>query len=174
VVYGVMAEYETPADLFHAAERVREEGYTRVEAYSPFPVHGLDAVLGHPGSKVPWIVLLGAIAGATGGLALQVWTAAIDYPIMIAGKPYMSLPAFVPVTFELGVLLSAFAALFGMLGLNGLPRPYHPVFTHSRFSRATDDRFFLAVEAADPLFEAQRVRKLLAETGGAHVELVEG
>lgn len=172
--YGVMAEYANSRDLLHAAQSVRDRGFTRIEAYSPIPVHGIDQALGHPGSKVPWIVLMGAFAGGTGGLALQWWTSAIDYPIRIAGKPFLSLPAFVPVTFELAVLLSAFAAVFGMLALNGLPRPFHPVFTHSRFSGVTTDRFFLAIEKRDPLFDLEGAKKALAETGGSHIEVVEG
>jgi len=120
-IFGVMAEFATPRDLLHAAEKVRAEGYVKLDAYSPFPVHGLDRVLGVPGSKVPWIVLAGAIAGGIGGLLLQWWTSAVDYPIKIAGKPFFSIPAFVPVTFELTILLSAFAAVFGMLFEVSLP-----------------------------------------------------
>jgi len=173
-IYGVMAEYATTQDLLHAAERVRAQGYSRLDAYSPFPVHGLDRVLGNPGSKVPWIVLLGAIFGGSFGLWLQWWTAAVNYPIKVAGKPYFSIPAFVPVTFELTVLFSAFATLLGMLALNKLPQYYHPVFKHSTFHRASDDRFFLAIEADDPMFEVEKARQLLISTGGANVELVEG
>jgi hypothetical protein len=170
--YGVLAEFATPAELLHAAGRLRANGYTRIEAYSPFPIHGLDTALGHPGSKVPWIVLGGAVVGGLSGLALQWWTSAVDYPIRIAGKPYFSVPAFVPVIFELTVLFSAFAALLGMLFLNGLPRPHHPVFLHPRFARATDDRFFLAIEAGDPLFDLERARRDLAASGGDAVEVV--
>ena len=172
-IFGVMAEFATPGDLLHAAEKIREEGYVKVDAYSPFPVHGLDRVLGVPGSRVPWIVLVGAVAGGSGGLLLQWWTSAVDYPIKIAGKPFFSLPAFVPVTFELTILLSAFAAVFGMLFLNRLPLPYHPVFKHSTFRRASDDRFFLAIEAEDPRFEVDRARRSLEAVGGAHVEVLE-
>jgi hypothetical protein len=173
-VYGVVAEFATTQDLLHAAERVRAQGYSRLDAYTPFPVHGLDRVLGTPGSKVPWIVLLGAVFGGSFGLWLQWWTAAVNYPIKVAGKPYFSIPAFVPVTFELTVLFSAFACLFGMLALNRLPQYYHPVFKHPSFARATDDRFFLAIEAEDPLFEVEKARQLLITTGGSNVEVVEG
>jgi len=172
-IFGVMAEFATPRDLLHAAEKVRAEGYVNVDAYSPFPVHGLDRALGVPGSKVPWIVLAGAITGGIGGLLLQWWTSAVDYPIKIAGKPFFSIPAFVPVTFELTILLSAFAAVFGMLFLNRLPQPYHPVFKHSTFKRASDDRFFLAIEATDPAFDADTARRVLEAAGGAHVEVLE-
>lgn len=172
-IFGVMAEYATPGDLMRAAVGLKEKGWTSMEAYSPFPVHGIDVALGHAGSKVPWIVLGGAFAGAGGGLLLQWWTSAVSYPLWIAGKPLFSIPAFVPITFELGVLFSAFAALFGMLGLNKLPKPYDPVFKHSRFDRVTDDRFFLSIEAKDPLFDLAGAQKALADLGGTHVEVLE-
>ena len=171
--YGVMAEFTTPAELLRAAGRLRARGYKNIEAYSPFPIHGLDQALGHGGSKVPWIVLGGAIVGASSGLLLQWWTSAVDYPIKVGGKPYFSIPAFVPITFELGVLFSAFAALLGMLALNKLPQPYHPVFTHSQFRRATDDRFFLAVESADPMFNVERAERDLGDAGGQNIEVLQ-
>ncbi len=172
-VYGVVAEFTTTQDLLHAAERVRAEGWTRLDAYTPFPVHGLDRVLGQGGSKVPWIVLMGSILGFSGGLWLQWWTAAVNYPIKIAGKPYFSIPAFVPVTFEATILISAFAAVFGMLALNRLPQLYHPVFKHPTFHRASNDRFFLAIEADDPKFDRERAREMLVRAGGGSVEVVE-
>ena len=172
-LFGVMAEFATPAELLHAAHEIRGQGFTQVEAYSPFPIHGLDIALGHPGSKVPWIVLMGGLAGAGGGLLLQWWTSAVEYPIRIAGKPLFSIPAFVPVTFELGVLFSAFAALLGMLALNGLPKPFDPAFRHSRFDRVTDDRLFMSIEASDPLFDMAGAQKALASVGGTHIEVLE-
>jgi len=171
--YGVMAEFATPAELLRAAGRLRARGYTKIEAYSPFPIHGLDTALGHGGSKVPWIVLCGAVVGASSGLALQWWTSAVSYPIRVGGKPFFSVPAFVPITFELGVLFSAFAALLGMLALNRLPQPYHPVFNHSRFHRVTDDRFFLAVEAGDPMFNVERAEHDLSDAGGLNIEVLQ-
>lgn len=171
--WGAMAEFDSPADLMHAVESLREQGYSRIEAFTPFPVHGLDEAIGHPGSKVPWIVLGGAFTGGSLGLALQAWTSAVDYPIKIAGKPFLSLPAFVPVTFELAILLSAFAAVFGMLALNGLPRLFHPTFTHTRFERVTDDKFFLAIQGDDPRFQPERATGALAGVGGKHVEVLE-
>ena len=171
--YGVMAEFATPGELLHAAGRLRAHGYKKLEAYSPFPVHGLDVALGQPGSKVPWIVLGGGLTGAACGFLLQWWTSAVDYPIRIAGKPYFSWPAFVPVTFELGVLFSAFAAILGMLALNRLPQPYHPAFGHSRFRKVTDDGFFLAIEADDPQFSVDRALRDLAGAGGSHIEVLE-
>ena len=171
--YGVMAEFTTPAALLRAAGRLRARGYRNIEAYSPFPIHGLDTALGHGGSKVPWIVLCGAVVGASSGLLLQWWTSAVAYPIRVGGKPYFSVPAFVPITFELGVLFSAFAALLGMLALNRLPQPYHPVFNHSHFRRVTDDRFFLAVESGDPMFNVERAERDLADAGGIHIEVLQ-
>jgi hypothetical protein len=172
-VYGVMAQFETPGDILHAAEKIRDMGYTRCDAFTPFPVHGLDDALRIPGSKVPWIVLAGAFAGGSGAILMQWWMSAVDYPIKIAGKPFFSIPAFVPVTFELSILLSAFAAVLGMLVLNGLPRLYHPVFKHSTFHRATDDKFFLAIESRDPKFRPETARQALIEVGGSNVEVVE-
>ncbi|HYV51480.1 MAG TPA: DUF3341 domain-containing protein [Dongiaceae bacterium] len=171
--YGVMAEFVTPAELLRAAGRLRARGYKNIEAYSPFPIHGLDTALGHGGSKIPWIVLGGAVLGASSGLLLQWWTSAVSYPIKVGGKPYFSVPAFVPITFELGVLFSAFAALLGMLALNRLPQPYHPVFNHTHFHRATDDRFFLAVESVDPMFNVERAERDLSDAGGQNIEVVQ-
>ena len=172
-LFGVMAEFSSASDLLHAAKEIRGKGFTRIEAYSPFPIHGLDNALGHPGSKVPWIVLAGGLTGAGGGMLLQWWTSAVEYPIRIAGKPFFSIPAFVPVTFELGVLFAAFAAILGMLALNRLPKPYDPVFRHSRFDRVTDDCFFLSIEATDPLFDRAGAQEALAKAGGTHIEGLE-
>jgi hypothetical protein len=172
-VHAVMAQFETPADIYRAAEGLREEGWSRVEAFTPFPIHGLDHVLGAPGTKIPWVVLGAATTGAASGLLLQWWTSAVDYPIKIAGKPYFSIPAFIPVTFELTVLFSAIGALLGMLALNRLPQLYHPVFKHSTFHRATDDRFFLAIEARDPRFDIETAQRSLAAHGGSHIEVLE-
>lgn len=173
-LYGMVAEFDSPGALLHAAEATRNAGYKRVDACSPFPIHGIDKALKIPGSKVPWLVLGGAFTGGIGALALQWWTSAIDYPIKIAGKPYLSLPAFVPVIFELTVLLSAFAAVFGMLALNGLPRLYHPAFNHSRFHKVTDDGFFLIIESEDPMFSRSTTRDFMAGLGGTHIEEVRG
>jgi len=172
-VYGVMAEFDTPAGILEAAEFLRDRGYTRCDAFTPFPVHGLDSALEIPGSKVPWIILGGAAIGGSAGLLMQWWMSAVDYPLRIAGKPFFSFPAFVPVTFELTVLLSAFSAVLGMLVLNGLPRLYHPAFKHPRWHRATDDGFFLVIESRDPKFRVDSARRFLEEAGGKHVEVLE-
>jgi hypothetical protein len=149
-VYGILAEYETPADLYHACEKVRDAGYGAWDAHTPFPVHGLERAMGLRPSIVPWIVCVMGFSGAALGFLLQWWTSAVDYPLIISGKPFNSYPAFVPVTFELGILLGSFGAVFGMFGLNKLPTLYHSVFNSRRFARCTDDRFFISIEARDP------------------------
>ncbi len=171
-VWGLLAEYPDPHALVHAAEAVREAGYTRWDAHAPFVVHGLDEAMGIRPSRLPFVVFAGGLAGAVGGLALQWWTNAVDYPFLISGKPIFSLPANVPVAFEMTILLAAISALLGMLAANGLPRLFHPLFRVERFRRATDDRFFISVEAADPRFGPEATRRLLEATGAVAVEEV--
>lgn len=170
--YALLAEFETPQALYHACEKVRDEGFRRWDAFSPFPVHGLDRAMGVPRSKLPWIVLVCGLSGAGLGFWLQAWVSASAYPVIVAGKALLSWQAFVPVTFEVGVLLGAFGAVFGMFALNGLPRLHHPLFNSDRFEAVTDDRFFIAIEADDPRYDAERTRALLLDAGAAHVELV--
>jgi hypothetical protein len=170
VLHGYLVEFETPEALLSAARRVRDEGFTRWDAYSPFPVHGLERAMGIRSTRLPLVVLGGGVAGAVLGRLLQWWTNAFDYPYRISGKPFDSLPASVPVMFELTILLAAFGAFLGMLAFNGLPRFYHPVFRSARFARATNDRFFLAVDADDPRFDRERTRTFLGSLGGTHVE----
>lgn len=172
-VYGLLAEYETAADLYHACEKVRDAGYGAWDAYSPFPVHGLEKAMGLRASIVPWIVAFMGFTGAGLGFLLQYWTSAVDYPLIISHKPYNSFQAFVPVTFEAGILLGAFGAVFGMFGLNKLPQLYHSLFNSNRFSRVTDDRFFIAIEARDPRYDVEDTRALLESTGAVAVEEVE-
>lgn len=169
-IWGLLAEFDNPQQLFTACESVRDEGYRHWDAHTPFPVHGLDGAMGMSASKVPWIVLGMALMGTTIGLTLQWWTSAVDYPIMIAGKPFESWPAWVPVTFELTILLGAFGAVFGMLGLNKLPTFNHPLFNSQRFERATDDKFFIAIESRDPNYDAKKTKKLLQKLGATNVE----
>ena len=171
--FGLLAEYESASAVYHACEKVRDAGYRRWDSYTPFPVHNLDKAMGLKPSVLPWIVFAMGMTGASSALLLQWWTAAVDYPIIIAGKPYFSYQAFVPVTFELGVLFSAFGAVFGMLGLNKLPMWYHSLFNSDRFARVTDDKFFIAIEARDPKYDLERTRKLLEGTGATFVEEVE-
>jgi hypothetical protein len=166
-IYGLMAEFDDPEALVEAAQRTYVEGYRRLDAFSPFPVHGLGHAIGLRRTEVPLIVLLGGLAGASGGFLLQYWTAAVNYPINVGGRPYVSWPSFIPVTFEMLVLIAALSAVFGMLALNGLPMPYHPVFNVPSFQLATRDRFFLLVMATDPKFDRVETRRFL-QTLGAH------
>jgi Alternative complex III, ActD subunit len=160
-VYGVMGEFAGVAELVHAIEGVRAKGYTRIDAYSPFPSHEIIHAMHLPPSRLPWIVLAGGLLGLAGGYFLQIYSAVIDYPTNIGGKPLHSWPFFVPVTFECTILGAALAAVFGMLALNRLPTPYHPVFNHPKFALASRESFFLCVEATDPKFDADEVAELL-------------
>ena len=171
--YGLLAEFSTPAALFHACERVRDAGFTRWDAHSPFPVHGLERAMGLKRSPLPWIVLVMGLLGAAAGFGLQWWVHAVAYPLVISGKPYVSWPAYIPITFEVAVLFAAFGAVFGMFGLNRLPMHYHPLFRSKVFERATDDAFFISIESWDPRFNPSDTRKLLESLGARSVELVE-
>jgi hypothetical protein len=170
--HGMLAEYSTTASIYHACEKVRDAGYTRWDAHTPFPVHGLDAAMGLSRSKLPWFVLFCGLSGASLAFALQWWTSVVAQPLVIAGKPLFSWQAFVPVTFEVGVLFAAFGAVFGMLAMNGLPQLYHSVFHSERFSRASDDRFFISIESTDPNYDETKTRALLEEAGADHVEFI--
>jgi hypothetical protein len=163
--YGLMAEFDSPEALLEAGRRAFAEGFRRMDAYSPFPVDGLAEAIGFHRTRVPLIVLIGGIIGCLGGFYLQYWVAVIDYPINIGGRPLNSWPSFIPVTFELTILLAALAAFFGVLALNRLPMPYHPVFNVERFELASRNRFFLCIEAADTNFELERTRRFLDEIG---------
>ena len=172
-IYGLLAEYETAADVFHACERIRDAGYAAWDAHTPYPVHGLEKAMGLRTSIVPWIVAVMGFSGAGLGFLMQYWMSAVDYPLIISAKPFNSYQAFVPVIFELGILLGSFGAVFGMFGLNRLPTLYHSLFNSERFKRVTDDRFFISIEARDPKYDPERTRTLLESTGALHVEEVE-
>ncbi len=170
-LHGILAEFSNPGELVKAANTVRSAGYQQFDTYSPFPIHGMDEAMGLKKSKVGLIVLISGIIGGCGALLMMIWMLGIDYTIDISGKPHINLPAFVPITFELTVLLSSFGALFGMLGLNKLPKHYNPLFNSERFSKhATDDGFFLCIESKDSLFAEDKVKHLFEETGARHVE----
>jgi hypothetical protein len=171
-LYGIMAEFEQPEHVLEATKRAYAAGYRRMDAYSPLPIHGLSEALGFQKTKLPLIVLIGGIIGCLGGFGLQYWASVINYPIIIGGKPMNSWPAFIPITFECTILFAALSAVFGMLALNGLPQPYHPVFNVDRFERATRDRFFLCIEARDKQFDRMQTRKFLEGLGANEVSEV--
>jgi len=172
-VYGALAEFATPAALYKACELVRDAGFTRWDAHTPFPVHGLEGAMGMKRSKLPWIILFMGLGGAATGFGLQTWVHMSAYPLVISGKPLFTWPAFIPITFELGVLGGALGAVFGMLALNKLPMHHHPLFEVPRFARFADDRFFISIESWDPKFDATGTVRLLQQAGAIHVDLVE-
>lgn len=172
-LYGVMAEFETANQLLHAAEKVRDAGYKHMDAYAPFPVEGLTEALGLGRNKVALVTLLGGLCGGLGGFGFEYWVNVISYPMNIAGRPLNSWPAFIPVTFELTVLGAALSAVFGMIAMNGLPRPHHPVFNIHRFSRASTDRFFICIEATDPKFHLADTARFLEGLHPQHVTEVQ-
>lgn len=172
-VYGLLAEFSDPGELLHAAEAVREEGYHHFDTHSPFPIHGMDDAMGLGNSKVGYFTFLGGLTGFAAAYLLQWWTSAVDYPLNIGGKPFFAVEPSVPIMFELTVLFASFGALAGMLALNGLPRPYNPLFYSDRFSGATDDRFFLHIAASDPQFDVEESAAFLRRIGARHIELVQ-
>jgi hypothetical protein len=171
-VYGLIAEFDEPTTLVAATHRAYHAGYRRMDAYSPFPIEELHEALGSRRTPLPLIVLIGGIVGCIGGYALQYWVSAIAYPLNIGGKPLNSWPAFIPVTFECTILVAALSAVLGMLALNGLPMPYHPVFNVSRFALASRNRFFLCIEATDKQFGLEETRKFLETLGPREVTTV--
>ena len=173
VVWGLMAEFDNPGALSHAAVAVRDAGYRKWDVYSPFPVHGMDEAMGAPPSKVPWVMGAMALTGFSCALSMQWWMASVDYKIVTAGKPLFAWEQFTPVMFELSVLFAAFGAVFGMLILNLLPRWNHPLPTKARFLRVSDDRFIIAIESGDALFDKHSTRQLLEKLGGRHIDVVE-
>ena len=172
-IYGLLAEFDNPEELVAAARRAREAGYRKMDAYTPFPVEELNEALGLGQTWVPLIVLIGGLLGAALGYGMQYYIAAIDYPLNIGGRPLHSWPAFIPVTFELTVLVAGLFAVFGMLALNGLPMPYHPVFNAPSFSLATHEHFYLCIEAADPKFDSDETRRFLDQLSPRTVTEVE-
>lgn len=171
--HALLAEFETPAALLAGARRVRDAGFTKWDAHSPFPVHGIDEAVGIRPTKLPWLVFGGGLAGCLLALWMQWWMNAVDYPYVASGKPLFSLPANIPIIFELTVLLAALTAVFGMLAFNGLPQLHNALFRSTRFRRVTSDRFFICIEAADPRFNASETQRFLESLGGPAVERIE-
>ena len=172
-VYGLMAEFESPTAIVAATRFAYEEGYRRMDAYSPYPIEELSEALGVHHSRLPLVVLIGGLIGCFGGYSLCYWVSAVAYPLNIGGRPLHSWPAFIPVTFECTILVAALAAVFGMLALNGLPQPYHPVFDAPRFELATRNTFFLCIEARDPQFDIEKTRTFLHGLGATDIVVLE-
>ncbi len=171
--YGIIAEFDNPADTMHAAEKVRDAGFRRWDVFTPFPVHGMDKAMGLKNSKVGWFSFIGGVTGYTGGMLMIWWMNAVDYPIIIGGKPMFSPFGAFPPCYELTILLGSFGSLFGMLFLNRLPRLHHPLLKHKRFALATHDKFFVVIETDDPKYSTTETRKLLESLGSPRIEMVE-
>ena len=172
-VYGLLAEFDTPADLVAATRRVHAEGYRKIDTFSPFPVEEAWEAMHHHDKRLSLIVLLGGLTGMVSGYGLEYWVHTMAYPVNVAGKPLNSWPQFIPVTFEMTVLFAAISALLGMIVLNGLPMPYHPVFNVERFARASQDKFFLLIESADPKFDQSGTLELLKGLNPSEINEVE-
>jgi len=167
--YGIIAAFDTVPNFYHACEQVRDAGYSQWDALTPFPIHGLDAAMGVRRSKVPRFSLAGGITGFCTGMSFIWWANAYEYPLVVGGKPYFSPMFAFPVSYELTILFTAFATIFGMFFLNGLPMHYHPVMKAPQFVRASDDRFYIVIEANDPKFNTAATRELLAKVGGKDI-----
>jgi hypothetical protein len=172
-LYGLMAEFDNPTDLVEAARRTYDAGYRRINGYSPFPIEELSDAIGFHKTRLPLIVLIGGILGGLAGYFMMYYMEVINYPINVGGRPFHSWPSFIPITFETTVLGAALAAIFGMLALNKLPQPYHPVFNAERFALATRDRFFLVIEADDPKFDHDKVQEFMNTLNAKEVVDVE-
>ncbi|NBC64785.1 MAG: DUF3341 domain-containing protein [Bacteroidetes bacterium] len=171
-IYGILAEFRNPRELTDASKTIVESGYRNFDTFSPFPIHGIDKAMNLNKSKLGWIVAGHGLLGLLGGLALIYFTMVVDYPMNISGKSLVNVPAWIPVLFELTVLLSAFGAVFGMFFLNGLPKFNHPLFDSENFKKATDDGFFVCIESNDPQFEEEKVSKFLKDAGATNIETI--
>jgi len=171
--YGVIAEYTTPADIMHAAEKVRDAGFRKWDVFTPYAIHGMDKAMGVKGSQVGWFSFIGGVAGYTTGMLMIWWMNAVDYAIPIGGKPMFSPYGAFPPSYELTILFGAFGAIFGMFFMNRLPRLNHPLLKNRRFEGATHDKFYLVIECEDPKYAETETRALLESHGSAHIEMVE-
>lgn len=173
-IIGLLAEYDSPKSIYHACENIRDAGFKRFDSYTPFAVHGLDKAMGLGPSYLPWLVLCAGITGAFLAMSFMIWTSAYDYPLNIGGKPFLSIPAFIPVTFEVTVLFSGLTAVFGMFFLNKMPTYYDPLFSIDHFAKVTDDTFFVMIEAKDRLFDLETTKTFLQNTHAKSVVVIEG
>lgn len=171
-IYGTMAEFDTPEDLLAACHRAYAQGYRRMDAYAPMPIEGLAEAIGFRRNKVAFCVLIGGICGVLGGFGLLEWITVVAYPHNVGGRPLNSWPAYIPITFECMILLAALTSLVSMLAMNGLPKPYHPVFNVPAFDRASLDKFFLCIESTDPKFRTEETLGFLREIGASEVTVV--
>lgn len=171
--YGLLAEFETTSDVLHAAEKVRDAGFRKWDVYAPFPIHGMDKAMGLKNSMVGWFGFVGGVAGYATGMLMIWWMNAIDYPVLIGGKPMFSPHGAFPPSYELTILFTAFGAIGGMLFLNRLPRLHHPLLKHKRFALATHDKFYVVIETTDPKYSEAETRKLLEAAGSKRIEMVE-
>jgi len=172
-IYGIIAEFDTPADTMHAAEKVRDAGFRKWDVFTPFPVHGMDKAMGLKNSMVGWFSFIGGVTGYTTGMVMIWWMNAYDYRIVIGGKPMFSPFSAFPPSYELTILFGSFGALLGMLFLNRLPRLHHPLLKHRRFALATHDKFFIVIETSDPKYSESETRSLLESVGSKRIEMVE-
>ncbi|KAA3615296.1 MAG: DUF3341 domain-containing protein [Calditrichaeota bacterium] len=170
---GILAEFANPGELLKAAEQIRDAGYRKFDVHSPFPVHGMDNAMGLRQSKLGFIAGIAGLIGCIGGFGLQGWVSAIEYPLVISGKPFFSFAAFVPVAFELTILFAAIATVFGMFHLNRLPQLFHNVFYSEQFAKVTDDGFMVSIEAGDPKFDETKTKEFLTSIGGTSLEIIE-
>ena len=172
-IYGLLAEFESPEALLEAANTTRTAGYKRVDAFTPLPVEGLAEAVGFHHTRLPLVVLIGGVLGGLAGFAMQYYASVVSYPLIVAGRPLNSWPSFIPITFELTILGAAVACVFGMLAMNGLPTPYHPIFNVPRFALATRDRFFLLIKARDKQFDLQKTKQFMSDLHAREVSEVE-
>ena len=172
-IYGIIAQYDNAADVLHAAEKVRDAGFRKWDTFTPFPIHGMDRAMGIKNSKVGWFSFIGGVTGYTTGMVMIWWMNAVDYPILVGGKPMFSPYGAFPPSYELTILFGAFGSILGMMFLNRLPRLHHPLLKHKRFALASHDKFFLVIETADAKYSETETRKLLESTGSKHIEMVE-
>lgn len=172
--HALVAEFTHPDDVLAAARKARSSGYKNIEAYSPFPMHEMSDAIGFKDQRVPWIVFLGGLTGAFCGFGLQYYVNVWDYPMNVGGRPLVSIPSFIPITFEATILFASLGAFVGMLAMNLLPQPYHPIFNTPNFERASQDRFFLAIEASDPQFDREATQRFLEGLNPEAVSYVEG